>query len=77
MDNLRRFPAPWVMEEEEGSFRVKDANGFSLCSVVHRQDLHDRSYQYAEQFLTHDEDRRGSEPAAEELTQFFLRAARC
>lgn len=58
MDNLRRFPARWVMEEEEGSFRVKDANGFSLCSVVHRQDLHDRSYQYAEQFLTHDEARR-------------------
>lgn len=28
MDNLRRFPAPWVMEEHEDGFRVKDANGF-------------------------------------------------
>jgi hypothetical protein len=33
MDNLRRFPAPWVMVEEEQCFRVNDTNGFSVCSV--------------------------------------------
>ncbi|MET4121990.1 hypothetical protein ABIB90_008254 [Bradyrhizobium sp. JR4.1] len=58
MDNLRRFPAPWTIEEETDCFRVKDAVGFSLCCFVHRQDLHDRAYQYAEQFLTRDEARR-------------------
>lgn len=42
MDNLRRFPAPWVMVEEGQCFRVKDANGFSVCSVPHREDLHQR-----------------------------------
>lgn len=44
MDNLRRFPAPWAMVEEEQYFRVKDANGFSVCSVPHREDLHRRPY---------------------------------
>lgn len=58
MDNLRRFPAPWVMEEDEDCFRVRDASGFSLCCIVHRQDLHDRPYQYADEFLTRDEARR-------------------
>jgi hypothetical protein len=56
--HLRRFLAPWVMVEEEQCFRVKDANGFSVCSVPHREDLHQRPYQYAEQFLTRDEARR-------------------
>ncbi len=58
MDNLRRFPAPWVMVEEEQCFRVKDANGLSVCCVPHREDLHQRPYQYADQFLTWDEARR-------------------
>jgi hypothetical protein len=58
MDNLRRFPAPWVMVEAEQCIRVKDANGFSVCSVPHREDLHRRPYQYAEKFLTRDEARR-------------------
>jgi len=40
MDNLRRFPAPWVMEEDAHGFRVKDANGFLICAVSHRDDLH-------------------------------------
>jgi hypothetical protein len=58
MDNLRRFPAPWVMEEDEHGFRVKDANGFLICAVTHRDDLHARSYQYAQNYLSRDEARR-------------------
>jgi hypothetical protein len=42
MDNFRRFPAPWVMEEDEGCFRVKDGNGFCICAVTQRDDLHVR-----------------------------------
>ena len=58
MDNLRRFPAPWVMQEEEECFRVTDGNGFTICRVHHREDLHASGYQYAHQSLTHDEARR-------------------
>ncbi|WP_316198734.1 hypothetical protein [Bradyrhizobium sp. SZCCHNS2002] len=61
MDNLRRFPAPWRMEEggeREQCFRVYDGNGLWICSVVHREDLHARSYQYADEHLTRDEARR-------------------
>jgi hypothetical protein len=39
-------------------FSREDANGLSVCSVPHREDLHQRPYQYAEQFLTRDEARR-------------------
>ncbi|MGY3134552.1 hypothetical protein ACVWZM_005234 [Bradyrhizobium sp. USDA 4501] len=58
MDNLRRFPAPWVMEEHEDGFRVKDANGFFICGVAHRDDLHRSKYQYASNFLSREEARR-------------------
>ncbi|CUU16761.1 hypothetical protein ABIB94_008449 [Bradyrhizobium sp. JR7.2] len=58
MDNLRRFPAPWVMIAEEECFRVKDANGFTICCVLHRDDLHSWGYQYAHQYLSRDEARR-------------------
>ncbi|OSJ21384.1 hypothetical protein [Bradyrhizobium japonicum] len=58
MDNLRRFPAPWVMIAEEGCFRVKDANGFTICCVLHRDELHSWGYQYAHQYLSRDEARR-------------------
>lgn len=58
MDNLRRFPAPWVMEEDEHGFRVKDASGFCVCAVTHRDDLHARRYQYAQNYLSRDEARR-------------------
>ncbi len=34
MDNLRRFPAPWTMEERKDSFEVKDASGFSAASPI-------------------------------------------
>lgn len=30
MDNLRRFPAPWVMKEDRDGFRVFDASGFFI-----------------------------------------------
>ena len=58
MDNLRRFPAPWTMEEYEDSFQVRDASGFYICAVVHREDLHRTNYQYANNFLSRDEARR-------------------
>jgi hypothetical protein len=56
---VRRFPAPWAVEEgEDQCFRVKDANGFMLCVVIHREDLHSRAYQYADASLSRDEARR-------------------
>lgn len=58
MDNLRRFPAPWVAEEDRDRFRVKDANGFMICVILHRQDLHARNYQYANESLSRDAARR-------------------
>jgi hypothetical protein len=50
--------APWVMEEDEHGFRMKDANGFLICAVTHRDDLHARSYQDAQNYLSRDEARR-------------------
>lgn len=29
MDNLRRFPPPWTIEERKDGFEVKEASGFS------------------------------------------------
>jgi hypothetical protein len=46
------------MEEDEHGFRVKDANGFCICAVMHRDDLHARNYQYAGNYLSRDEARR-------------------
>ncbi len=38
MDNLQRFPAPWVVEEgSDQVFRVYDASGFYICSICHRE----------------------------------------
>jgi hypothetical protein len=45
VDNLRRFPAPWVVEEDDHGFRIRDASGFFICAVVHRDDLHARHCQ--------------------------------
>lgn len=58
MDNLRRFPPPWTMFEEEDGFSVRDASGFHLLTIHHRDDLHIRKYQYAEHHLSRDEARR-------------------
>ena len=58
MENLRRFPAPWTYEEGEDAYRVKDANGFLIAIVLHRQDLHSRRYQYADSSLTGEEARK-------------------
>jgi hypothetical protein len=59
MDNLRRFPAPWVVEESsDNCFRVKDANDMMICVILHREDLHARNYQYANASLSRDEARR-------------------
>ena len=45
-------------EEEDHGFRVKDANGFCICAVMHREDLHVRRYRYARNYLSRDEARR-------------------
>jgi len=37
---------------------VKDANGFMICVILHREDLHARNYQYANESLSRDEARR-------------------
>ncbi|QOZ24134.1 hypothetical protein XH93_11530 [Bradyrhizobium sp. CCBAU 51753] len=37
---------------------LRDANGFTICCVLHRQDLHAWGYQYADSYLTRDEARR-------------------
>lgn len=34
-DNLRRFSAPWSMQEDDHCFRVFDATGFFICAVRH------------------------------------------
>lgn len=39
MDNLRRFPAPWVMEEDKDGFRETDASGFFICGVNGRRSV--------------------------------------
>lgn len=58
MDNLRRFPAPWTMKEDKHGFSVRDASGFHICGVPHREDLHQSGYQYASSFLSREEARR-------------------
>jgi hypothetical protein len=59
MDNLRRFVPPWSVEEgDDQCFRVYDATGFFICSVMHREDLHARAFQYADSHLKREEARR-------------------
>ena len=59
MDNLRKFTPPWtVQEDDDQCFRVYDATGFFICSISHREDLHARSFQYAENLLKREEARR-------------------
>jgi hypothetical protein len=38
------------MEERKDGFEVKDASGFFICGVPHREDLHRTAYQYATNF---------------------------
>lgn len=58
MDDLRRFPAPWSMHEDDGGFTVRDASGFMVAGVPHREDLHTRNYQYARDHLSREEARK-------------------
>lgn len=59
MDNLRRFTPPWTVQEgDDQCFRVYDAAGFFVCSVTHREDLHERAFQYADNHLKREEARR-------------------
>lgn len=53
MDNLRRFPAPWTMEEDKHGFSVKDAGRRPSSKT-----LHSSGYQYAHQLLSREEARR-------------------
>lgn len=57
-------PGPWRMGEggeREQCFRVYGGDGLWICLVLHRQVLHARSYQYADEHLTTHE-RRGGLP---------------
>jgi hypothetical protein len=58
MENVRRFPAPWAMKEDADGFRIYDASGMMVAAVPHREDLHSRQYQYANEYLSRDEARR-------------------
>jgi hypothetical protein len=59
MDNLRKFTPPWTVQEgDDQCFRVYDATGFFICSVSHRDDLHARAFQYADNHLKRKEARR-------------------
>lgn len=59
MDNLRKFTPPWTVQEgEDQCFRIYDATGFFICSVSHRDDLHARAFQYADNHLKREEARR-------------------
>jgi hypothetical protein len=55
---MRRFPAPWSVKEDNDRFTIKDANGFTVVWVCHREDLHSWDYQYANNYLSRDEARR-------------------
>ncbi|MDB5565209.1 MAG: hypothetical protein JWP84_1775 [Tardiphaga sp.] len=47
------------MEEgDDQCFRVFDASGFFICSVCHQEDLHTRSFQYADSHMRREEARR-------------------
>lgn len=46
------------MEEDEHGFHVKDARGFFICGIPHREDLHWTNYHYANNFLSREEARR-------------------
>lgn len=46
------------MKEDRDGFRVIDASGFCICAVPYRDDLHQRSYQYANHFLSREQARR-------------------
>jgi hypothetical protein len=59
MGNLRRFPAPWTVEEsDDHCFRVFDATGFFICAVSHREALPCRNFQYADNHMRREEARR-------------------
>jgi hypothetical protein len=59
MDNLRKFTPPWsVQEGDDQCFRVYDATGFFICAISHREDLHVRSFQYADNHMRREEARR-------------------
>jgi hypothetical protein len=55
MDQPRRFPPPWSVDESHACFTVRDANGQALAYVY----FEDESGRRAEaKLLTHDEARR-------------------
>jgi hypothetical protein len=50
---------PWsVQEGKDQCFRVYDATGFFICAISHREDLHVRSFQYADDHMRREEARR-------------------
>jgi hypothetical protein len=53
--SMRRFPAPWTVENIPGGFKVYDANGQSLAYVYSRDNPNDA---HIAGVLTEDEARR-------------------
>lgn len=52
MKGLERFPEPWCYEKRDRAFVVKDANGFFLLGIGHRDDLHQSGYTNAGNYLS-------------------------
>jgi hypothetical protein len=53
-----RFPAPWYVDELEGSFVAKDANGQALAYVYFEADPNNESRRAIMHRLTREEARR-------------------
>jgi hypothetical protein len=47
-----------MQEGTDECFRVYDATGFFICAISHREDLHARSYQYADSHMRREGARR-------------------
>jgi hypothetical protein len=59
MTERRRLEAPWRMVEHGDGFFIYTANNILICSVLHRQHLHDANWTYGTaESLTRDEARR-------------------
>ena len=55
MPSARRFPPPWMIEEQEACFTVRDENGQALAYVYFEEEPGRRA---AAKLLTHEEARR-------------------
>jgi hypothetical protein len=58
LGSSEELPAPWSIEEHEGSFIVTDANGQRLALIYFEPDPNNDSRRTVMNRLTHDEARR-------------------